>query len=124
MSMDTADPSMRNTKHRPANRPAKSRISVVDSNMLREKGKFLNFETQARRAETKVNMHQYTPVSFRSDKTDPSFKVIEDNIKTRLKELEERTVRASKRGVTVKVFDEKRMAIFIQAIKELIDFKL
>ncbi|CAI2362674.1 unnamed protein product [Moneuplotes crassus] len=125
ISIEHPNPSLKGSKSRPMNRPVKSRISVVDSNMLREKGNFLNFETQSRRAESKINKHQYTPVSVRSEsKADPSFKAIEENIKARLKDHEERTVRASKRGNTVKIFDEKRLSIFIKAIKELLDFKL
>ena len=93
--------------------------------MLREKGKFLKFETQTRRSESKMSKHQYTPVSNRSDiKADSTFKIIEDNVLKRIKDLEERTVRASKRGITLKVFDEKRISIYIQSLKELNDAQL
>ena len=93
--------------------------------MLRERGKFLKFETQTRRAESKVKKHQYTPVSNRSDnKTEPTFNIIEDNLKKRIRELEERTVRASKRGITLKVFDERRIGIYIQSLRELNDTKM
>lgn len=93
--------------------------------MLRERGKILNFETQTRRAESKVKKHQYTPVSNRSNNgLEPTFAMVEDNLIKRIKDLEDRTVRASKRGVTVKVFDEKRVSIYIQGLKELQDSKL
>jgi hypothetical protein len=110
---------------RPSNGHAKNRISIADSTMLRERGRLLNFETQTRRADSKIKKHQYTPVSNRSNNgLEPTFAIVEDNLIKRIKELEDRTVRASKRGVTVKVFDEKRVSIYIQGLKELQDSKL
>lgn len=85
----------------------------------------MNIDNQTRRAESKFNKHQYTPVSNRSDsKGEPTFAIIEDNLRKRIKEVEERTVRASKRGIDVKVFDEKRMSIYIQGLRDLHDSSL
>lgn len=87
--------------------------------MLRERNNFLNFDSKAHQ-DSKASKHQYTPVSNRSDaKVEPTFGIIEDNLRKRIKDVEERTVRASKRGLTTKIFDEKRMAVFIQALKDL-----
>jgi hypothetical protein len=107
---------------RPSNKHIKNRISVMDSNMLRERGKFLNFENNTKRADSNVKKHQYTPVSNRSDSGIPlTFTSIEENLKKRVRDVDERTVRASKRGITIKIFDEKRMSIYIQGLKELHD---
>jgi len=46
---------------------------------------------------------------------------MEDNIKRQLRELEERTVRASTRGKDVKCFDERRLTVFTKALKDLAD---
>jgi hypothetical protein len=110
---------------RPTNRPIKNRVNLGDSSMLRERGKIFNFDTKTRRADSKFTKHQYTPVSNRSDHgPESTFAIIEDNLRKRIKELEERTVRASKRGLTVKVFDEKRISIYIQSLRDLLDSKL
>jgi hypothetical protein len=93
--------------------------------MLRERGKIFNFDSKTRRAESKFAKHQYTPVSNRSDHgPESTFAIIEDNLRKRIKELEERTMRASKRGLSIKVFDEKRISIYIQSLRDLLDSKL
>ena len=98
----------------------KNRINAIESNMLRERNNFLNFEGKLHKDDSKLSKHQYTPVSNRSDsKCEPTFAIIEDNLRKRVKDIEERTVRASKRGITTKIFDEKRMSVFIQSLKDL-----
>ena len=88
--------------------------------MLRERNNFLNFESKIPKEDSKISKHQYTPVSNRSDsKWEPTFAIIEDNLRKRIKDIEERTVRASKRGITAKIFDERRMTVFIQTLKDL-----
>jgi hypothetical protein len=97
----------------------------MDNNMLREKGKFVNLDNKSRLTDSKAKKHQYTPVSNRSDKmSETTFAIIEENLKKRIKDVEERTERASKRGIAVKVFDEKRMTIFIQTLRDLHDSSL
>lgn len=111
-----------------------SKISVVDSNMLRERGKDLKLKNKRRfhisgksqRSDSQSEIIRYTPVSKRSELSasatkDQKLVSVEENIKRQLKEIEERTTRASTRGKDVKCFDEKRMAVFTKALRDLAD---
>lgn len=108
-----------------------SKISVVDSHMLREtrkdhkfKKKKFHISGNSHRSDSKSDLARHTPVSKRSDssnKITAQIGSLEENIKRQLKEIEERTVRASTRGKDVKCFDERRLSIFTKALKDLSD---
>lgn len=109
-----------------------SKISVVDSHMLRESRKDSKFKKKkfhisgnSQRSDSKTEIARHTPVSKRSDASTNAQNVqlfgIEDNIKRQLKEIEERTVRASTRGKDIKCFDERRLNVFIKSLKDLAD---
>ena len=81
---------------------------------------------KSQRSDSQGDITHYTPVSKRSDSIGNQAKDlksanIEENIKRQLKEIEERTVRASTRGKDVKCFDEKRLTLFIKALRDLAD---
>ena len=75
---------------------------------------------KSQRSDSQGEITHYTPVSKRSDSSGKPIKDskgsnIEENIKRQLKEIEERTVRASNRGKDVKWFDEKRLTVFYKS---------
>ena len=106
---------------------------MIDSKLLRERGGEIKVNAKNRyniigssqRSDSNKEARQAT-VSKRSELASTNSKDIlylklEENIKRQLKEIEERTVRASTRGKDIKGFDEKRMGVLTKALKELAD---
>ena len=107
-------------------------MNIIDSKLLRERGdikiknkKKHNIIGSSQRSDSSKEPARYTSISKRSELAsttkDISFVKLEENIKRQLKEIEERTVRASTRGKEIKGYDEKRMGVLTKGLKELSD---